>query len=141
MSFKLPEKYRVTKGPMATNPGDPGGFFLVRLDPRQPMPLRVIASDGSRDPYGNAWDHVSISLPHRCPSWEEMCEVKALFWDDEDPVMQLHPPKSQWISNHKFCLHLWRPLAQALPLPPASMVGVQSAGEMATVPRAKRRAL
>lgn len=132
MSFELPEKYRVTKGDMATRPGDPAGFFLVRLDPREPMPLRVIASDGSHPQtpeIGRGWEHVSVSLPHRCPSWAEMCKVKALFWDDEDTVMQLHPPKSEWVNNHKFCLHLWRPIGQAIPRPPALLVGVQSAGQ------------
>lgn len=132
MSFKFPEKYRVTKGPMSTRAGEPAGMFMIRLDPRQPMPLRVVASADVMPPehWAHGWEHVSVSLPHRCPSWDEMCEVKALFWDEEDTVMQLHPPKSQWISNHKFCLHLWRPTREAIPLPPAIMVGVQAAGEL-----------
>lgn len=132
MSFKLPEKYRVTKGLMATQAGDPAGFFLVRLDPRWPMPLRVVASAAGCTEGCEGWDHVSVSLPHRCPSWDEMCAIKALFWDDEDCVMQLHPPKSEWISNHKFCLHLWRPTLQELPRPPSNLVGFQELGELPT---------
>lgn len=129
MAFKLPEKYRVVRGEFATKPGEPGGMFLIRLDPRDSMPVRVIASDGSTT-LGRGWDHVSVSLPTRCPSWDEMCKVKALFWDDEDAVMQLHPPKSQWISNHRYCLHLWRPLGQGIPMPPSSLVGYQELGEL-----------
>jgi hypothetical protein len=76
------------------------GAFLV---PCKAAELRVIISDGG------GWDHVSVSLSHRCPTWEEMCFVKELFFKDEECVMQLHPAKDQHISFHNFCLHLWRP--------------------------------
>jgi hypothetical protein len=85
-------------------------------------PLRVVASDGE------GWEHVSVSLPSRCPTWEQMCLVKAAFWDDEDAVMELHAPRSSWVNNHQFCLHLWRPVDGAIPLPPSIMVGVASLG-------------
>ena len=85
----------------------------------------MIASDGM------GWDHVSVSLPDRCPTWEEMCKVKALFWDDEDAVMELHPTRSDWVNNHQFCLHLWRPQECSIPLPPALMVGVKEIGVLA----------
>ena len=58
---------------------------------------------------GMGWDHISISLRHRCPTWEEMCWVKNLFFDPDDVVMQLHPAKSQYVNYHPYCLHLWRP--------------------------------
>lgn len=78
---------------------------------------------------GLGWEHVSVSITStarqvtRCPTWEEMCYVKSLFWDDEEPVMQLHPPKSMWVNNHPYCLHLWRPIGIAMPLPVPLMVG------------------
>lgn len=62
----------------------------------------------------------------RCPTWEEMCFVKSLFWDDNEAVMQLHPPKSDWVNNHPYCLHLWKPNNQQIPLPPSIMVGNKS---------------
>jgi len=62
-------------------------------------------------------------LKNRCPRWDEMCFVKDLFWDAEETVMQLHPPKSMWINNHPFCLHLFRPLNETIPLPPPISVG------------------
>lgn len=80
--------------------------------------LRVIASDG------DGWEHVSVSLPNRTPNWREMEFICRLWWHEEEAVMQLHPPRSGWISNHPYCLHLWRPTAAAIPLPPPLMVGV-----------------
>lgn len=73
---------------------------------------------------GEGWEHVSVSRKSRCPSWEDMCRIKELFWDDEDCVMQLHPPKSEYVNYHQYTLHLWRPIdGQKIPRPPAIMVG------------------
>jgi hypothetical protein len=86
--------------------------------------IRIIASDGE------GWEHVSVSLEDRCPTWDEMCQVKGMFWGDDDCVMQLHPPKSEWVNNHPFCLHLWRPVGVDIPTPPMLMVGIQSLGTL-----------
>lgn len=86
--------------------------------------LFVIASDGG------GWDHVSVSRPDRCPTWEEMAHVKALFFSEEEAAMQLHPPASEYVNNHPHCLHLWRPQAVEIPRPPEWMVGIKKAGEM-----------
>jgi hypothetical protein len=88
--------------------------------------LRIIFSDGE------GWEHVSVSLPSRCPYWDEMMFVKALFWDDEDAVMQLHPPKSEYVNEHPYCLHLWRPTDQVIPLPPSEFVGSKSRDDAKT---------
>ena len=88
--------------------------------------LRVIFSDGE------GWEHVSVSTPTRTPNWAEMCFVKSLFWDDDDTVIQFHPPKSEYVNNHAFCLHLWRPNNGAvIPLPPSILVGFKGV-EMVT---------
>lgn len=86
--------------------------------------LQIIASSGDPE-LGIEWEHVSVSLSNRPPNWEEMCFVKGLFWDDEETVMQLHPPRSKWINNHPHCLHLWKPKNQEIPLPPDVTVGVK----------------
>ena len=65
--------------------------------------LKIIFSDG----YG--WDHVSVSLATRTPTWREMCFVKKTFFRDDEVVMQLHPAESDYVDYHLFCLHLWRP--------------------------------
>jgi hypothetical protein len=124
--FKVPELYRVTRGPFASRVRDGNnGAFFIPTRPGQP-PLKVIASDGE------GWDHVSVSLPDRCPTWDEMCRIVAMFWDEGDCVMQLHPPRANWISNHPYCLHLWRPtrLGVDVPMPPSFMVGYQELGDV-----------
>ena len=86
------------------------------------MKVKIIASDQE------GWQHVSVSLhdqPNMTPSWSIMNLVKGLFWNDDEAVMQLHPPKSDYINNHPGCLHLWRPLNEKIPMPPWQMVGVK----------------
>lgn len=56
------------------------------------------------------WEHVSIELyARRLPTWEEMCLIKDIFWDDEEEVVQIHPKKSHYV-NLTEALHLWRPV-------------------------------
>ena len=79
--------------------------------------IRVIASDGE------GWEHVSVSLENRCPTWDEMCIIKDIFWDNTDCVIQYHPPKSEYVNHHPFCLHLWRKIGSEFELPPSYMIG------------------
>lgn len=83
--------------------------------------LKIIASDGM------GWEHVSVSTKSQTlPSWNTMCEVKNLFWDDEDCVVQYHPPKSEYVDNYP-ALHLWRPVEfETLPRPPSILVGIRN---------------
>jgi hypothetical protein len=119
--------------------GEPNGHFFFK---RGSAVLSVRVSNGG------GWDHVSVSLKTRCPTWEEMCYVREKFFADDEWVMQLHPPKTENVNYHPFCLHLWRPQsteeiqacaadwaehgedwpyglesAGAIPLPPAEFVG------------------
>lgn len=75
--------------------------------------------------WGKKWEHVSMSLEDRCPTWDEMCWLKDIFWNSEETVMQLHPPESRYVNNHEFCLHLWKPQHHIIPLPPVDFVGVK----------------
>lgn len=79
--------------------------------------LGVICSDGK------GWDHVSVSLPNRCPTWEEMQWVRDCFFRDDEWVVQYSPPRVTHVNCHPFCLHLWRPQGEAFPTPPPWMVG------------------
>ncbi|MGY6278177.1 DUF7694 domain-containing protein [Methylomonas sp. MgM2] len=117
MAFHVPEKHRLKTGPLASNSsyGNNGIFFVKSL--KLQRVLRCQASDD----FG--WEHVSVSLPTRCPSWAEMCQIKDLFWDPDDCVLQYHPPQSDYVDCHPFCLHLWRPVDQAILRPPAILVG------------------
>lgn len=117
MAFSVPEKYRVRKGAYASDEslGNNGAFIIPSAPGR--FQLTVIASDGAE------WEHVSVSTPVRTPTWDEMCFIKSLFWGEEDCVVQFHPPKSEYVNQHQFCLHLWRPIGVSLPMPPSIMVG------------------
>jgi hypothetical protein len=117
---KLLEPGRIRDGLYGSTPGDDFGAFIVPGPCG--MDLRIIASPGDANE-GIPWEHVSVSLRNRCPNWQEMCWVKDQFWGAEETVMQLHPPRSQWINNHPYCLHLWRPANGGIPLPPSIAVG------------------
>lgn len=89
------------------------GFAIQHL----PTGLRVIWSQN------NGWDHVSVSLPDRCPTWDEMELVKRTFFADDEYAMQLHVPPSEHVNIHPYCLHLWRPNdGREIPFPDKSMV-------------------
>ncbi len=115
--FQVNNKRRIRSGHAGSDNsvGNNGAFLFNRIKYK----LRAIVSDGE------GWEHVSITRSDsKMPTWKDMCYMKAQFWGDEDVVMQLHPAKSEWISNHDKCLHLWRPTFVDLPLPPSEMVGV-----------------
>ena len=131
-------KHRVRRGYFGSSPEDGfNGMFEFAI-PGEARRVRCIASDG-RDLRGSEldglpqWQHVSVSFGpdcKACPSWALMCQIKELFFESEDVVMQLHPPKSQWINNHPGCLHLWRPVDPntPIPTPPGIFVGIQQLG-------------
>lgn len=81
----------------------------------------MILSSGEAHKTNEGWEHVSISTKRRIPNWTEMSFVKALFWGDEECVIQLHVPKGNHINNHPFVLHLWKPPVEQ-PMPPDWMV-------------------
>lgn len=113
--FTAPEQYRVKSGHMASDESfGNNGCFLV---PFESYTFTVIASDGM------GWEHVSVSLPNRTPSWKQMCFIKDLFWGDDDAVVQYHQPKSEYVNNHDHCLHLWRPYNANLEMPDSLLVG------------------
>ena len=120
MAFKAPEKYRVTHGRIGSDSryGN-NGAFTVSL--RRGQTVFIIASDLL------GWEHVSVSRKDRCPTWEEMFQVKAMFWDAEDVVVQYHPRESDYVNNHPNCLHLWRQVGIDFPTPPSIFVGVKEA--------------
>jgi hypothetical protein len=88
------------------------------------MPSRwegsIIVSNGA------GWEHVSVAprKKHIMPSWEDMCFVKNLFWNEDEAVIQIHPEKSEYVSNVPNCLHLWRCSYKEMVLPPKILVGI-----------------
>lgn len=108
----IAEPYRISRPGYESSYGDDYGFFDI---PRNGIRLMCMVGPGHVD---IPWEHVSVSTAKRTPNWYEMALIKDMFWDDEETVMQLHPPKSLHISLHPHTLHLWRPINQAIPLPP-----------------------
>ena len=53
-------------------------------------------------------EHVSVSLPNRLPTWEEIKAIKNEFWDRGDEVYQVLPADKEYVNLHRYCLHLWR---------------------------------
>ena len=119
-----PEYYRLTKGLLASSwkQGNNGVFILphYRIAGYE---IRCMVSDGE------GWEHVSVTVApvgkdaSRNPTWDEMCHVKAQFWSEEECVIEYHPPKSEYVSCHPFCLHLWKPIDKIIPLPDPEFVG------------------
>lgn len=120
---EIVEAGRVTSTEWGTSHGDTFGFFFVK-HPRTRRTFKIMVGDD------DGWDHVSVSLPKRCPTWDEMCWVKDLFFAPEERVVQYHPPQSEYVQNHPHCLHLWRPQTQEIPSPPEYMVGIKQLGEL-----------
>lgn len=64
----------------------------------------------------NGWEHVSVSpYKGKLPTWDDMCEIKDIFWEDEEEVIQIHPKKSEYVNIMDNCLHLWRHKEIGLP--------------------------
>ena len=82
---------------------------------------------------GAGWEHVSVS-PYRknvIPSWESMCSIKDIFWNDDEAVIQIHPKKTENVNNMSNCLHLWRCTYKEMILPPSCLVGIRKGQTMA----------
>lgn len=114
------EKYR-KKHPahLVHKKGDLYGWFEIPTKNCGPI-LRCLVSQGFE---AYEFDHVSVSLAHRCPTWEEMCMVKDIFFDEKDCVVQFHVPKSDHVNCMPYCLHLWRWTKGNFPRPNALEVG------------------
>lgn len=95
------------------------GFGGTFYDKKSRCNLNFIMS------WGAGFEHCSVSMPTRCPSWEQMCAIKDAFWNDDEVCMQLHPAKKDYVNNHPYCLHIWKPINEKIPLPPTIMVGIK----------------
>lgn len=78
--------------------------------------------------WGGGWEHVSMDGKNRMPTWEEMPQLKDMFFTEEECCVQYHPPKSEYVNNIPYCLHIWKPIEKysgILPIPPSLFVGVK----------------
>jgi hypothetical protein len=101
------------RGAYGREVGEDGGRCVVDY---KNVPLRIQYS------WGLGWEHVSVSTPQRCPTWEEMCFVKDTFWPDDEWCVQYHPAKADYVNVNPYCLHIFRPAEADLPKPLKCMV-------------------
>ena len=76
---------------------------------------------------GAGWEHVSVSpfKKNYIPTWNDMSQIKGIFWNDDEAVIQIHPPKEEYVNNMPNCLHLWRCSYKDMILPPSCLVGIR----------------
>lgn len=96
--------------------GIDGGYGLAFLYGTRAKPACVVFS------WGGGWEHVSVSFANRTPTWDEMCKIKDMFWNEDECVVQYHPPKSDYVNVHPYCLHLWKPIGKEIITPPKDFV-------------------
>lgn len=113
-----------------SEPGQREGAFVF-LKGEVNLSVLVQISDG--------WEHVSVAgqtmqmvdnemkTQPVMPTWDDMSAIKAVFFEEEETVIQIHPPRSMNASAHDCTLHLWRPTGKVeFPLPPESLVNYTS---------------
>lgn len=97
-----------------------GGQALINADTPGNKIMVVFSHD-------LGWDHVSAHVrgpkgPCRTPSYTEMVRVKRVFFKDNETAMELHVPVDEHINTNPHVLHLWRPLDEPIPRPPAYLI-------------------
>lgn len=98
------------------------GIGGVIYDKKTRVKLNFIMS------WGAGWEHCSVSITDRykrCPSWEQMCFIKDSFWNEDECCIEYHPAKKDYVNNHNYCLHIWKPIDQEIPTPPSLMIGLK----------------
>jgi len=122
-------QFRLKSGPMEStdNEGLMGCFLIPTEKPSRKL---WVISSGVCELSG--WEHVSAHVNERTskkrvrlstPTWDEMCFLKSMFWDDKECVIQFHPSKSEYVNCHEHTLHLWKPINQEFPIPNKILVG------------------
>ncbi len=98
------------------------GFGGTVYDKKTRVRLNFIMS------WGAGWEHCFVSITDRykrCPSWEQMCFIKDTFWNEDECCIEYHPAKKDYVNNHEYCLHIWKPINIEIPMPPSIMVGLK----------------
>lgn len=124
-TFERAEEYRFKlQGKFKTFTGDHFGLFIIPVENSQ---IRIIVDDGAE----TGWEHASVTckvmnnkgeIENMMPPWDCMMMVKMMFWDDEECVLQFHPPESVYVGHDTMVLHLWRQVGVNHPLPPRELV-------------------
>lgn len=121
------ENGRLTDHPrLATEPNSGLNGAFVTPSRKTGQTLCIIASDATD--WDDAqlgrprWEHVSVHVDGRCPTYEEMMEVRGWFWLETETVVQFSVPQSEHINLHPHTLHMWRCIDEAVIQPPRECV-------------------
>ena len=109
-------RWRIRTGKMGSD--DTAGWNGAFIVPLEGHMWQVLISDGM------GFRHLSATNAQKSmlPSWNVMCRLRDYFFADDAWVMQLHPPKDEYINDHPYVLHLWESLNDPIPIPPNFMV-------------------
>jgi hypothetical protein len=55
--------------------------------------------------------HLSISTPHRYPTWDEIREARYRFIPNDVTVAMFLPPEDEYVNLHNYCFHLHQVLS------------------------------
>ena len=126
-----PNQFRATGPKMglwnSTDADGMNGAFAIPINHGHKIMACCIVSDGRclEGTEIEPWEHVSVHIEEygkdRTPTWDEMCQVKNCFWNDDETVVQFHPAKKDYVNCHPHVLHLWRN-PKGFPLPLKVMV-------------------
>ena len=114
--MKKLEQIKQTQNVRILHEGYDGCMGFVYLGARKNRMAAFVAS------WGGGWDHVSVSYQDRCPTWEEMCKAKDMFFMEDECCVEYHPAKSEYVNLHPYCLHIWRPQIGEVITPPRELV-------------------
>lgn len=87
--------------------------------------------------WGGGWEHASVAPFRRSytPTWDDMCFIKNLIWNENEAVIQIHPAEKDYVNNLANCLHLWRCTYRPMILPPSCFVGIRKGQTRAELDR------
>lgn len=99
----LPENYRVTHGPCASDNGNSCGFFVV---PFNGLEISVSVSQVMDA------EHIGVSLIKSGkmirPQREEVFFIKNIFFEDTEAVAEMLPPRRGMVNEIGHVVHLYR---------------------------------
>ena len=91
---------------------------------------------------GAGWEHVSVSpyIRRIIPSYDDMCKLKDMFWNEDEDAIHIFPRKDNYVNNLENCIHLWACSYKPMVLPPSCLVGFRKGQTMAELEKEVREA-
>lgn len=125
--FSHLEAYRCVDGKFATPVGATYGAFAIPHTEHKQDRFLCAVDDGT-GPEQQQWEHVSVRLVSiveaeqktavcRPPSIIEVDEMKRMFWDDDEAVVQIHQGEIEQDDNKAVVAHLWKPRIGSMMFP------------------------